>query len=159
MVLGDRFPEAERLASVRRQLTPWRVIRLFCHFTSPPKEKLLAIAHVAAEVHVFVINSSIPSFIGSRPDMLQCQVELKKETHGFLRLDSFLDCAQVYSVPTQEIESHLVADMRRIRGEVGPGARLAVIEAIRKSRFLARGLKANLLSSLESGMGRKNGRA
>ena len=43
MVLGDRFPERERLASVRRQLTPWWVIRLFCHFTSPPKDKPLVI--------------------------------------------------------------------------------------------------------------------
>jgi hypothetical protein len=158
MVLGDRFPEAERLASVRRQLIPWQVIRLFCNFTFPPKEKLLMIAHVAAEVHVFVVNSSIPSFIRSRPDMLRCQVELRKETHGFLRLDSFLDCAQVYSIPAQEIERHLVADMRRIRGSVDPGARSAVIGAIRQSRFLARGLKASLLISLESGTGEEGRR-
>lgn len=156
MVLGDHFPEAERLASVRRQLTPWRVIRLSCHFTSPPKEKLLVVARVAAEVHVLVINSAVPPFIRARPDMHQCQVVLRKATHGFLRLDSFLDCTQVYSIPAQEIERHLVADMRRIWGEVGAGERSAVIEAIRNSRFLARGLRASLLSSLESGMGSKD---
>jgi hypothetical protein len=150
MVLGGHFPEAERLASVRRQLTPWRVIRLFCHFTSPPKEKLLVVARVAAEVHVFVVNSAIPRFIRARPDMLQCQVELRKARHGFLRSDSFLDCTRVYSIPAQEIERHLIADMRRVRGEVGQGDRSAVIEAIRESRFLARGMKAGLLSSLES---------
>jgi hypothetical protein len=59
MVLGDRFPERERLASVRRQLTPWRVIRLICHFTSPPKDKLLVIGRVGPDVHVLVINSRL----------------------------------------------------------------------------------------------------
>jgi len=153
MVLADQFPEAERLASVRRQLTPWRVIRLFCQFTSPPKEKLLVVSRVAAEAHVFVINSVIPPFIKARPNMLQCQIELKKATHGFLRIDSFLDCSRVYSIPAQEIERHLVADMRRIRGEVSPEDRSAVVETIRRSRFIAKGLKASLLSSLESAMG------
>ncbi len=148
MVLGDQFPEAERLASVRRQLTPWRVIRLFCHFTSPPKEKLLVIARVAAEVHVLVINSVIPAFIKAGADMLQCQVELTKDTHGFLRTDSFLDCTRVYSIPAQEIERHLVADMRRIQGEVDPGHRSAVVQAIRKSRLIAKCLKGSLVSSL-----------
>jgi hypothetical protein len=133
MVLGGHFPEAERLASVRRQLTPWRVNRLFCHFTSPPKEKLLVVARVAAEVHVLVINSAIPPFIRARPDMLQCQVKLGKAAHEFLRIDSFMDCTQVYSIPTHEIERNLVADMQRIRGEVSPGDRPAVVEAIRRS--------------------------
>ncbi len=85
--------------------------------------------------------------------MLQCQVELTKDTHGFLRTDSFLDCTRVYSIPAQEIERHLVADMRQIRGEVGAGERTAVIEAIRKSRLITRGLKAGLVASLGIGRG------
>ncbi len=153
MVLGEHFPEPERLASVRRQLSPWRVIRLFCHFTSPPKEKLLVVVRVAADVHVLVINSAIPPFIKARPDMVQCQVRLSKTRHGFLRIDSFLDCTRVYSIPAQEIERRLVADMRRIQSQVASDERPAVIEAIRKSRLIAKGLKAILLASLESAMG------
>jgi len=63
MVLGDRFPKRERLASVRRQLTPWRVVRVFCEFTSPPKDKLLVIGRMGPEVQVLVINSELSAYV------------------------------------------------------------------------------------------------
>jgi len=154
MVLGDRFPEPERLASVRRQLTPWGVIRLFCDFTSPPKEKRLLVVHVATEVHVLVINSAVASFIQERPGMLQCQVSLKKTKHTFLSADSFLDCTRVYSTPAQEIERQLLSDIGRIQGEIAPEDRPAVVGAIRKSKLIERRVKATLLSSLEQAMKR-----
>jgi hypothetical protein len=126
MVLGDRFPEHERLASVRRQLTPWRVIRLFCRFTSPPKEKLLVIGRVGPDVQVLVINSALSNYVLARPDLKRCQVRLDATGHSFLQTDSFLNC-----------------------GEVSVQARPAVLEGIRTSRTLSRLQKGQLLSSLE----------
>ncbi len=152
MVLGDRFPEPERLASVRRQLTPWRVIRLFCKFTLPPKEKRLLVVHVATEVHVLVINSTLAPFIQGQPRMLQCQVALKKTNHTFLRVDSFLDCTRTYSIPAQEIERQLVTELGRIQGEIAPKDRQAVVEAIRRSTLIERRVKAVLLASLDPTM-------
>jgi hypothetical protein len=149
MVLGDRFPERERLASVRRQLTPWRVIRLFCQFTSPPKDKLLVIGRVGPDVQVFVINSKLSNYILARPDLKACQVRLEAADHGFLRVASFLDCGQVYLISAGDIERQLVEEPGRIRGEVSVGARPAVLEAIRTSRTLSRLQKGQLLSSLE----------
>ena len=149
MVLGDRFPEIERLASVRRQLTPWRVIRIFCHFTSPPKDKLLVIGRMGSDVQVLVINSELSNYVLARPDLKRCQVELDATGHRFLRVDSFLDCGQVYLVRAEDVERQLVEDMGRIRGEVSVHVRPAVLEAIRTSRTLTRQQKAQLLSSLE----------
>lgn len=88
MVLGDRFPEHERLASVRRQLTPWRVIRLFCRFTSPAKDKLLVSGRVGPEMQVLVINSALSNYVLARPDLKRCQVRLDATGHTFLRTDS-----------------------------------------------------------------------
>lgn len=149
MVLGDRFPEHERLASVRRQLTPWRVLRLFSHFTSPPKDKLLVIGRVGPDVQVLVINSGLSNYVLARPDLKRCQVRLDAAGHTFLRADSFLNCGEVYLVGAEDIERQLVEEMSRIRGEVSVQARPAVLEAIRTSRTLTRQQKGQLLTSLE----------
>jgi hypothetical protein len=149
MVLGDRFPEHERSASVRRQLTPWRVIRLFCQFTSPPKDKLLVIGYIGPDVQVLVINSKLANYILARTDLKRCQVRLEAAGHDFLQSDSFLNCGEVYRVSTEDIERQLVEDMNRIRGEISVQARFAVLEAIRTSRTLTRQQRGQLLSSLE----------
>ena len=149
MVLGDRFPEHERLASVRRQLTPWRVIRLFCRFTSPAKDKLLVIGRVGADVQVLVINSALSNYVLARPDLKRCQVCLDTTGHTFLQTDSFLNCGEVYFVGAEDIERQLVEEMGRICGEVSVQARPAVLEGIRTSRTLSRLQKGQLLSSLE----------
>jgi len=158
MVLGGRFPEHERLASVRRQLTPWRVIRLFCRFTSPPKEKLLVIGRIGPDVQVLVVNSELSNYVLARPDLRRCQVQLDAAGHIFLRADSFLDCGQVYFVSAGDIERQLVEDLGRIRGEVSVGARPAVLEAIRTSRTLTKQQKGQLLSSLKKTGQRDAGR-
>ena len=149
MVLGARFPEHERLASVRRQLTPWRVIRLFCHLTSPAKDKFLVIGRVGPDVHVLVINSRLANYVLAGPDLKRSQVRLDATGHTFLRTDSFLDCGQVYLVAAEDIERQLIEDMSRIRGQASVQVRPAVLEAIRTSRTLTRQQKRQLLSSLE----------
>ena len=149
MVLGGRFPEHERLASVRRQLTPWRVIRVFCHFTSPPKDKLVVVGRIGPDVQVLVINSELSNYVLARPDLKMCQVQLDAAGHPFLWADSFLDCGQVYLISAVDIERQLVEDMSRIRGEVSVQARPAALQAIRTSRTLTRQQKGQLLSSLE----------
>lgn len=149
MVLGDRFPERERLASVRRQLRPWRVIRFFCHFTSPPKDKLLVIGRVGPDVQVLVINSRLSNYVLARPDLKRCQVRLDAADHTFLGTDSFLNCGEVYLISVEDVERQLVEDMSRIRGEVSAQVRSGVLEAIRASRTLTGQQKGYLLSSLE----------
>jgi hypothetical protein len=148
MVLGDRFPKRERLASVRRQLTLWRGVRVFCEFTSPPKDKLLVIGRVGPDVQVLVINSRLSNYILARPELKRCQVRLDAADHTFLGTDSFLNCGEVYLIGAEDVERQLVEDMSRIRGEVSAQVRSGVLEAIRASRTLARQQKGQLLSSL-----------
>jgi hypothetical protein len=59
MTLAGSFPQAEREESFKRQFLPGVLIRLFCPFTTPQKEKRLLIVGSTAPPSFFVINSEI----------------------------------------------------------------------------------------------------
>lgn len=148
MVLGHHFPEEKRLESVRHQLTPWRIIRLFCEFTSPHKEKFLVVLRVRTDTHVLVVNSEVAPAIRARPALAQCQVTLDAATHPALRRDSILNCGEVCTVTTYEAARQLVTDMSRIDGEIPAAVRTLVIEKIEASKTIPRDVKALVLDEL-----------
>jgi hypothetical protein len=82
----------------------WRVYRIKnCRHTHPPKDKFAIIVCVDSDCMGFLVNSEISKFTANKPDLLQCQVPLKKEKFHFLFYDSYLDCAQLYPFSEDEL--------------------------------------------------------
>ena len=117
--LGNNFPESRRREWAQNQLTPGRVLYLFCEFTTPPKEKYLAIVCRKPRPLLFLVNSLVSSLVEKNSDLRKCQVSLSARDYDFLRHDSFLNCSEVIdSLQVDEIVDQLVADATRIKGSL-----------------------------------------
>jgi len=149
MVLGDHFPEPEKLNWIQQRLTPWSVIYVPVHFSNPPpKEKFLVIARVHTDTLALVINSVPPPFIRRRANLLACQVPIKCSSHTFLSHDSYIDCTESILLKTHEIEEQILGDIRRMKGEIAQDMRQHVIDAVKKSPKMPRDLKRELVNEL-----------
>ena len=87
MILADAFPPAKRKEHIDRQLEPWRILRLYCRFTQPPKEKFLLLIETIPDFRFFVINSRIPRLFESQPRMKRTQVPIDSASHACLSHD------------------------------------------------------------------------
>src|SRR4051794_12476435 len=115
MRLADSFSPDERRESFRRQFRTGLVIRLFCPFTAPPKEKRLLIVSVLPRPLFFVINSDRNEYKQRRPRLLEQQVILRQASYDFLDHDSYVDCSRVRDDFSQEeIEVIVSAELSRI---------------------------------------------
>ncbi len=117
--LATSFPEDLRRGHITRHLTPGWVLYLYCEFTNPHKEKYVLLASYDTPPLLFVINSEINSYKRSKPDLLNCQVQLKASDYDFLLHDSYVDCSKVINcVDKGQIEAQLLASVGRIKGEI-----------------------------------------
>src|SRR5450759_320835 len=139
MQLSDFLSDTDKEKYVRSRFTPCRVIRRYCIFTAPPKQKFLVISCIKAETAFLVINSKIPSFIVSKKHLCDCQVLIDKSSHDFLDHDSYVDCTKTYYEDTPEIFKELVADTGNLKGEVSDSVRKNILEALRNSPTISSG--------------------
>ena len=148
--IGNRFPECHRQEFTERNLTPGRILYLWCEFTTPPKDKYLVLACRGAPPLLFLISSRIHPFIASRPDLLNCQVELRASEYDFLSHDSFVDCSKVvYSFDEQAIKNQLLSDLRKIKGEINQTTKNEIVKAVRNSRTISLYRKQLIIDSLQ----------
>ena len=130
----DRLSEEDQEHYLTQQLTPGRILRLFCHFLTRPHDKYLVLLCCKPRSYMFFINSRIDLFIQSQSDLLRCQIELFPSDYPFLRYKSYLACHEVIKKFSEdEIRSQLWDNIKRIMGELTPATRKRVIEAV--SRF------------------------
>ena len=136
--LGNNFPQSRRREWAQNQLTPGRVLYLFCEFTIPPKEKYLALVCRKPRPLLFAVNSSLTSFVEKRPDFRKCQVSLSTRDYDFLRHDSFLNCSEViYSLQVGEIVDQLVADTTRTKGALNEITIQEITQVVRDARTIS----------------------
>lgn len=68
-----------------------------CSYTKPlPKDKLVIPVCRDESVHAFLINSSIDVWIEIKPELLECQAEIKSADHPCLVRDSFVNCLDLF---------------------------------------------------------------
>lgn len=128
---------------------PGAVIRRFCHFTRPPKIKLLLVARVAAETTVFVVNSEMTDFVRARQHLADCHVPIDLASHAFLDHDSFIDCTEPADyVDTAALVLQLTDDLDKLRGNVSPAVRARVVQAISDSFTMPEAEKPALIAAL-----------
>ena len=120
-----------------RNFKPGCVIYWYCSFLHPhPKYKYLFVCCVKPLI-LFPINSEITLYIKSKH--LECtQISLQKSLHPFLKIDSYLDChdvfgetSQLYKIKLEDIKNDAInSDKIFIKGEINPDIIRQVIETL-----------------------------
>ncbi|MEQ1844014.1 MAG: hypothetical protein ABL983_00370 [Nitrospira sp.] len=122
---------------------------LLCDFTTPIKDKFLLLASVNNGLLFFVINSEINDFKKRSPDLLESQIELKKETHSFLPHDSWIDCSKVIrAFEAAEVISQINSKLGKLKGSLANAERKKVRTVVNDSRTLERRFKDAVLHEL-----------
>ena len=148
--LSNYLPASDRKAYVQKHLTCGRVLYLFCRFTTPPKLKYLALVcrPVDGPCLIFTVNSEIGSWAADRAWIRSCQVRMCSSDYGFLAHDSYINCAEVHRLRQDEIETQLMADTAKIKGELMPQTRAAVVEAVAKATTVSKRHRDAIMASL-----------
>jgi hypothetical protein len=144
---GSPHPQG-KLDQIRRQLTPGRVLKLFCDFTDPPKDKLLIVLAVSTDTAVFVISSRMTRFAERKPHLRACHVLVPAATHAFLDHDSYVNCAEVVSIKTRVVEEQLLQDAKRIVGSIHTEIARQIREVVQISPTIADRMRRIILESL-----------
>jgi len=135
---------------IRENILPWQIIRLYCQFTTPPKNKYFLIVQIEPQPLLFMVNSRIHPYVRSRAYLNQCQALLKANQNLFLTHDSYVDCREVCrNFSLNDIATQVEADMRRIKGFISTESQEQVIAAIKISPVLEQKYKNEIVSNLE----------
>lgn len=139
MTLADSFPLGERLESIHRQFGAGLVIRLFCDFTSRPKEKRILIVSASSDPPLFfIINSEKAPHSNFDRRVDEHQIAISSSSNEFVDHDSFIDCSVVHdNFGLAEIEGALAADMSRLLGRINEDTATAILEVIADSDLLS----------------------
>lgn len=149
MQVWDSFPPEERRRIIQSRLTPGRVLLLHCSFTKPPKDKFLVLASVEPKLLFFVVNSSINEYVRKHEALLRCKVEIGTADHPFLHHASFVDCTTAYRIALNDVYEQLEADIDRLKDPVSTVMRDQIIAAVKFSKTLTAGQKADILSAFD----------
>ena len=134
---------------IRENLLPWQILRLFCQFTTPPKNKHLLMVCVQPHPLFFMVNSKIHPYIKTRPYLKSCQVLLKTSQHFFLAHDSFVDCREVCTnFSLEEVVAQAYTNRQRMKGFISEEAQEQVIAAIKVCPVLEKQYKKLILDEL-----------
>lgn len=151
MPLGDLFSVEERRDSIRRQLTPGRVFKLFCAFTNPQKDKYLLLACTQPRPLLFIINSEISEYIKKREHLHKCQVPISAGGHDFLKHDSYIDCSEARTdFHLIDIERQVLEDMSRIKGLVAQNVKDELLKAVDATNTISRQHKKWIVEGLRT---------
>lgn len=143
-----KYKQRERI--IREHILPWQIVRLYCQFTTPPKNKYFLIVKVEPQPLLFMVNSRIHPYVKSRAYLNQCQAPLKANENLFLTHDSYVDCREVCKhFSLNDIVTQVETDMRRIKGFISTESQEQVIAAIKISPVLVQKDKNEILINLE----------
>lgn len=151
MALGNAFPPALALESVKRQLLPGTVIKL--HVTMDDgklHEKRFVILHVENGVLTCVINTDIPKLVQNNPDLLKCQVRIDQRDHKFMKWESHIDCSRIRLYPESDVCTQLVANPDWIFGTIMSNLRNDICGALKFSPLESSALVGACCASLQS---------
>lgn len=112
-----------------------------CRYTTPPKDKFVAIVCSNPNPHGFLINSRIRPFIQNRPELLASQVLITATKYGFLEHDSYIDCSRVLSFGERDLR-----DIQKIQNNT----RTEIKKVVSTSKLIEPIYKALICGKLKS---------
>ena len=139
------------IQSLEELIVPGRVLRLFCSFTNPPKEKFVVIVATDPCLIGFLINSSPTDLQKSKKHLRDELVEVRRaDGYDFLTnpAPSVLDCTFAADFELDEIVAQLTLDANRVHGMIADGAREQIVAIVKDSMTLEGGIAKIILKNL-----------
>ena len=139
------------IQSLEELIVPGRVLRLFCSFTNPPKEKFVVIVATSPFCLAFLINSNPTDLQKSKKHLFDELVQVSKvDGYDFLTnpRPSVLDCTYPADFDLDEVVAQLTQDATRVHGFIADTTRSRIVEVVKKSMTLEGGIAKIILRNL-----------
>jgi hypothetical protein len=137
MPLFDFLPPDQKNILVKEAIKVGSVIKLFCDFTKPPKDKRLIIISIDPLIGFFIVNSLVNKFIKFNPVLHESQIPILSDEFSFLDHSSFVACHEVlFKFQYEEVEKQIKTDYNRFLGRINESLRDKMVVVCSKSRTL-----------------------
>lgn len=130
-------------------LVPGRIIRLFCSFTKPPKEKYVVLLTKSPFLVGFLINSHPTDFQQNRQHLLDELIKLTAREYSFLSHTCYLDCTTVADLDEEDVLAQITDDPTRDLKMISEKTRSQIISILTNSLTIESGLAKLILKNLE----------
>jgi hypothetical protein len=139
------------IQSLEELVVPGRVLRLFCTFTDPPKEKYVVIVATQPFCLGFLINSSPTELQRSKKHLRDELVSLSRaDGYDFLTnpQPSVLDCTLAADFAFDEVVAQLTQDSSRVLRIITDETRANIVQVVKESMTLEGGISKIILKNL-----------
>jgi hypothetical protein len=139
------------IQSLEELVVPGRVLRLFCTFTDPPKEKYVVIVATQPFCLGFLINSSPTELQRSKKHLRDELVSLSRaDGYDFLTnpQPSVLDCTLAADFAFDEVVAQLTQDSSRVLRIITDETRANIVKVVKESMTLEGGIAKIILKNL-----------
>jgi hypothetical protein len=139
------------IQSLEELIVPGRVLRLFCAFTDPPKEKFVVIVATNPCCLGFLINSSATELQMSKKHLSDELINVSaQDGYAFLTnpRPSVLDCTLAADLDFDETVAQLTQDSSRVLGLITDATRKRIIEVMGESMTLEGGIAKIIVKNL-----------
>ena len=139
------------IQSLEELIVPGRVLRLFCSFTDPPKEKFVVVVATNPLCLGFLINSSATKLQKSKKHLSDELIEISK-TDGYDFLTnpqpSVLDCTFAADLDVDEIVAQLTQDPSRVLGFITEATSERIVKIVKESMTLEGGIAKIIIKNV-----------
>ena len=140
------------IQSLEELIVPGRVLRLFCSFTDPPKEKFVVVVVATNPCYLgFLINSSATDLHKSKKHLSDELIAISKaDGYDFLTnpQPSVLDCTYAADLDLDETVAQLTQDPSRALGLITDVTRRQIIKVMGESMTLEGGIAKIIIKNL-----------
>lgn len=131
------------IQSLEELVVPGRILRLFCSFTSPPKEKFVVVVATEPVCLGFLINSN-PTGLQMAKKHLSDELIRVSARDGYAFLTnpepSVLDCTFAADLDLGETLAQITLDSARVQGLITDTNRAQIVGIVEKSMTLEGGI-------------------
>lgn len=132
-------------------VVPGRVLRLFCSFTNPPKEKFVVIVATNPFYLGFLINSNPTRLQKARKHLSDELIRISaRDGYDFLTNTepSVLDCTFAADLDLGETLAQIAQDSSRVHRLISDSTRTQIINIVEKSMTLEGGISKIIVRNL-----------
>lgn len=139
------------IQSLEELVVPGRILRLFCSFTNPPKEKFVVVVATDPFCLGFLINSN-PTRLQKTKKHLSDELISVSAQDGYAFLTnpqpSVLDCTFAADLDLDETVAQLTQDSTRVLSFITEATRKQIIEVVKESMTLEGGIAKIIVKNL-----------
>jgi len=139
------------IQSLEELVVPGRVLRLFCSFTNPPKEKFVVVVATHPFCLGFLINSNPTALQKSKKHLSDELIGVSaRDGYAFLTnpQPSVLDCTFAADLDFDEMVAQLTQDSSRVLGLITDATRKQIIDVVGESMTLEGGISKIIVKNL-----------